>query len=92
MHANSIGGKFNENLDGTARSDADEENKAMYGDGHEGLMGSIGLTDNGLNADDTSCKKCNKPIPPNELTMPANENVDWLCCERCQNWYHAVCV
>lgn len=41
---------------------------------------------------DEICKKCNKPSPPNEVSIPANENVDWLQCERCYSWYHAVCV
>mmetsp|Transcript_19746 Transcript_19746/g.24375 ORF Transcript_19746/g.24375 Transcript_19746/m.24375 type:complete len:92 (-) Transcript_19746:167-442(-) len=91
MHQNSIGGKFSESLDGTPRADADEENKAMY-EGHEGLMGSIGLTDNAINADEALCKKCSKQSPPNELPTPTNETVEWLLCERCQSWFHAVCV
>ena len=48
----------------------------MY-EGQEGIMGSLGIADNAISADEI-CKKCNKPSPPNEVSIPANENVDWL--------------
>ena len=92
MLRNGLSGKFS-NISESMPVD-DEENKAMYEEGPEGLVSSLGagLADSAFNGenDESTCNRCNNPRPPVELTT---EDKDvWIFCENCQKWSHAVCV
>ena len=41
-------------------------------------------------ADEALCKKCNSAVPPTELPEMV-ASVDWVECERCATWFHALC-
>ena len=65
-----------------------EENKAMYDS--QDVMGSMGLADNAINGEDGVCAKCSQPRPP--LDIAKEFDGMWVGCDRCDNWFHAVCV
>ncbi len=86
----SISGKLGESMSGITGVQSEEENKAMF-ESQDGLMGSIGLADNAIANEEGICSKCQKPRPPEELPS-ADENLAWICCDRCETWFHALCV
>ena len=83
-----MSGKSYDGLDSLPGVDT-EDNKAMY-DSQDGLVGSMGLADNSINAEEGVCAKCNKPRPPLEISEV--DNGLWVGCDTCESWYHTVCV
>lgn len=91
MLTSSMSGKFgtSDGLDAlTGGMNPDEEAKGMLVDP---LAGSMGLADNGMNADEGVCKKCNKPRPPPD-ELSNDDNLVWVGCDKCPSWFHSVCI
>ena len=68
-----------------------EENKAMY-DGQDVM--TMGLADNAMNGEDGVCQKCNSHRPPPEVAKDFDTLTVamWVGCDKCESWFHAVCV
>lgn len=82
-----MSGKMSDGMDQLPGADI-EENKAMYDS--QDVMSSMGLADNTINGEDGVCGKCNQPRPPQEIAKDFDGL--WVGCDRCDAWYHAVCV
>jgi hypothetical protein len=67
-----------------------------FGDGFEngGIEengdGVENANDNVMEYAEEICNECLKPRP-DHLTQDL-DNFGWVCCDRCDKWYHSLCV